>query len=278
MRDERKKQARSNKQTRRSNTANPRQSLFLEKNELPRVGLEPTTLMYRCAVLLCFVCLFDLDCCCFLSSFSSLIKHDTLYSRQSALPTELPRQLSWLGPNLTSHMYMNMQDLLALEATATGLGPQCFKPATPLSVPAWQQVLESHPDRYFVEYILSGIGRGFHIGADRARLVLKQSPMHKCVSMPLLWESMWWRRGLRGGLGPLPPQLARLCHTSPIGLIPKPHQPGRWRLIVDLPSPHDGSVNDAISVDHCHMHYASVLHAAAMHGQTARPRDHASKD
>ena len=28
---------------------------------------------------------------------------DILYSRQSALPTELPRQLSWLGPNLTSH-------------------------------------------------------------------------------------------------------------------------------------------------------------------------------
>ena len=31
MRDERKKQARSNKQTRQSNTAHPRQSLFLEK-------------------------------------------------------------------------------------------------------------------------------------------------------------------------------------------------------------------------------------------------------
>ena len=29
--------------------------------------------------------------------------HDTLYSRQSALPAELPRQHSWLGPNLTSH-------------------------------------------------------------------------------------------------------------------------------------------------------------------------------
>ena len=27
----------------------------------------------------------------------------TLYSRQSALPTQLPRQISWLGPNLTSH-------------------------------------------------------------------------------------------------------------------------------------------------------------------------------
>ena len=45
--EERKKQARSNKQTRQSNTAHPRQLLFLEKNELPRVGLEPTTL-YTC--------------------------------------------------------------------------------------------------------------------------------------------------------------------------------------------------------------------------------------
>ena len=42
--EERKKQARSNKQTRLSNTAHSRQSLFLRKNELPQVGLEPTTL------------------------------------------------------------------------------------------------------------------------------------------------------------------------------------------------------------------------------------------
>ena len=40
--EERKKQARTNKQTRQSNTAHPRQ--FPKKNELPRVGLEPTTL------------------------------------------------------------------------------------------------------------------------------------------------------------------------------------------------------------------------------------------
>ena len=44
--EERKKQARSNKQTRQRNTAHTRQSLFLEKNELRRVGLEPTTHVY----------------------------------------------------------------------------------------------------------------------------------------------------------------------------------------------------------------------------------------
>ena len=163
--------------------------------------------------------------------------------------------------------YWYMQDLLALEATATGLGPQCFKPATPLSIPAWQQALESHPDKYFVEYILSGIGRGFHIGADRARLVLKRSPSNLPSvrqHATIVEEHVVEERAAGRLLGPLPPQLARLCHTSPISLIPKPHQPGRWRLIVDLSSPHDGSVNDAISVDHCHMYYASVLHAAAM--------------
>ena len=39
----------------------------------------------------------------FLAASGGTRTHDTLYSRQSALPTELPRQLSWLGPNLTSH-------------------------------------------------------------------------------------------------------------------------------------------------------------------------------
>ena len=41
MRDERKKQARSNKQTRQSNTAHPRQSLFLEKMSCLRWDSNP---------------------------------------------------------------------------------------------------------------------------------------------------------------------------------------------------------------------------------------------
>ena len=29
-------------------------------------------------------------------------------------------------------------------------------------------------------------------------------------------------------MGPVPEHLNPLCHCSPIWLIPKPHQPGRW--------------------------------------------------
>lgn len=35
-------------------------------------------------------------------------------------------------------------------------------------------------------------------------------------------------------------------HTSRIGVIPKKHQPGKFRLIVDLSSPRGKSVNDRI--------------------------------
>ena len=59
-------------------------------------------------------------------------------------------------------------------------------------------------------------------------------------------------------LGPLPPQLAALCHISPMGLIPKTNQPGKWRLIVDLSTPQGASINDAIDSSHCSLHYASI--------------------
>ena len=38
-----------------------------------------------------------------------------------------------------------------------------------------------------------------------------------------------------------------LVRTIPIGLIPKPHQPGKWRMIVDLSFPYNDGVNADIS-------------------------------
>ena len=45
---------------------------------------------------------------------------------------------------------------------------------------------------------------------------------------------------------------------NPIGLIPKPHRPGKWRLIVNLSAPEGHSVNDGISKELASMHYASM--------------------
>ena len=47
-------------------------------------------------------------------------------------------------------------------------------------------------------------------------------------------------------------------HTSPLGLVPKGHVAGQWRLIVDLSSPMSSSINDGIAKDLCLVRYASM--------------------
>ena len=47
-------------------------------------------------------------------------------------------------------------------------------------------------------------------------------------------------------------------HISPFGVIPKNHQPGKWRLILDLSSPAGRSVNDGIPKAPFSLHYVSV--------------------
>ena len=56
--------------------------------------------------------------------------------------------------------------------------------------------------------------------------------------------------------------LAEVIHTSKLGVIPKKHQPGKWRLIVDLSSPKGASTNDFVSPALCSLSYASVEDAA----------------
>ena len=51
---------------------------------------------------------------------------------------------------------------------------------------------------------------------------------------------------------------------NPIGVIPKPHQLGKFHMIVDLSAPQDASVNDLINVQLCALSYASVEQAARL--------------
>lgn len=47
-------------------------------------------------------------------------------------------------------------------------------------------------------------------------------------------------------------------HPSPIGIIPKKHKPGKWRLIVDLSAPESHSVNDGIEKALYSLSYISI--------------------
>ena len=52
--------------------------------------------------------------------------------------------------------------------------------------------------------------------------------------------------------------------SNRFGVIPKPHDPGKWRLIVDLFYPKGVSVTDGISVTDSSMVYSSINDAARL--------------
>ena len=58
-------------------------------------------------------------------------------------------------------------------------------------------------------------------------------------------------------LGPFKRSLFPEVHVSPFGVIPKA-DPRKWRLILDLSSPHGNSVNDGIAKELCSLSYVSV--------------------
>ena len=64
--------------------------------------------------------------------------------------------------------------------------------------------------------------------------------------------------------GKLTPAGSGPVHTSPMGLVPKARQPGKFRIICDLSAPSGGSVNDGIDPDLCSLSYANVDDAVSL--------------
>jgi len=59
-------------------------------------------------------------------------------------------------------------------------------------------------------------------------------------------------------LGPFPRGSIPGRQINCLGVVPKGHTPGWWRLVTDLSFPEGGSVNDGIDPTLCSLHYTSV--------------------
>lgn len=127
---------------------------------------------------------------------------------------------------------------------------------------AWEAELKSHPDSEFSAFLVDGIKHGFcdhssHVGASAAKNTHSAGEHPEPIDH-YIWEEVdaghiiRLHSGEAGGEG---------VHVSRFGVIPKPHQPGKWRLITDLSSPKGSSVNDGISPSLCLVSYATVDNA-----------------
>lgn len=132
---------------------------------------------------------------------------------------------------------------------------------TPLKREAFRELLQEHPDRGFREYILEGLEHGFRVGFGYSMVSCKcaKRNMVSAEEHPEVVERYLAKeRRLGRVIGPLECARFPQVQVSRFGVIPKPHQPGEWRLIVDLSYPTGSSVNDGIEAKLCSLRYPSV--------------------
>ena len=135
-------------------------------------------------------------------------------------------------------------------------------PHSPLKLEFWSQELASHPDRYYVAYLLEGIAKGFRIGFNR-RCSLYSCSNNMPIKDPAV-VSEYLQREVQLGRMHRHEVKSPKIHLSPLGAIPKKHKPGKWRLIVDLSSPAGASINDGISTEWSSVSYVSIDHLSSL--------------
>ena len=169
--------------------------------------------------------------------------------------------------------YRYTSDLLSLKhssetrAPSTSIDARLASISSPLNIKAWSKFLSTHPDKDFRDYILQGIQYGFHIGTFTAKVTVPleaaRSNMHSTKNHPEVIDEYVQQELHQGNfLGPFPPHTAPVVHINRFGVIPKKHQPGKWRLITDLSFPEGASVNSTIDTKLCSLKYITVEEVA----------------
>ena len=108
--------------------------------------------------------------------------------------------------------------------------------------------------------LIEGISEGFRIGFDHSQKLrsakrnMRSATEHPDIVQKYLCEEMQEGRVA----GPFQPGEVTGLHISRFGVIPKRHQTGKWRLIIDLSHPEGNSVNDGIPPDLCSLSYSKV--------------------
>ena len=164
--------------------------------------------------------------------------------------------------------YCYTDDLLSLEAAISyeaNLPDKCRHIVSPLKAAVWELLLNKHPDRQFVDYLIRGLHGGFRIGCSASAQELQSvsTNMPSATLHPEVIDKYLQDEVENNRVVEVPDLVACGIHVSRFGAIPKKRQPGRWRLIVDLSSPSERSVNDYISPLLCSLSYVSVEDAAA---------------
>ena len=117
-----------------------------------------------------------------------------------------------------------------------------------------------------MDYVLSGIAHGFDIGfLPQFPVTSARKNKASATAHPEIVDAYLQNEVALGRVaGPFLSSPLPNLHVSSFGVIPKAGQPGKWRLILDLSSPHGRSVNDGIDPEQFSLQYIKFDEVVAM--------------
>ena len=131
---------------------------------------------------------------------------------------------------------------------------------TPLVLDEFARELAAYPSSK-QRYVLGGIRLGVHVGLEPSRVSLRSRSlnMRSALDHAEVVDEYLAAELAAGRLaGPFNHPPIPSLQVSPFGVIPKNHQPGKGRWILDLSSPAGHSVNDGIPKDPYSLKYVTV--------------------
>ena len=137
-----------------------------------------------------------------------------------------------------------------------------YKPLQRVSHEVIAQLTRDHPDKELVDFVASGFRDGFKLGMTSTpapRGLCKNS--QKVRQNPEIAQQLVDEEVKKGHiLGPFDMQPLPEMWFSPLNIVPKAGNPGKWRLIHDLAYPYDGkkSINDCIPSCNLRVNYQHI--------------------
>ena len=148
--------------------------------------------------------------------------------------------------NIINGHYRYTSDLLALASSPSSPQKAPWPHyRSPVRLDLLRPSLEAHPDQAYASYISEGLSHGFRIGFNHQLVSLRSCQRNHpscCAKPEVVKERISSELAAGRLLGPITPDHLPLVHCSPMGLVPKPHQPNKFRLIVDLSYPNSSNI------------------------------------
>ena len=134
---------------------------------------------------------------------------------------------------------------------------------SPLIPSQWQQELRHHPDKKYIKYILQGIEEGFKIEFSDSQ-ILQPSTSNLSTPNPSVITDYLAKEVFLNRMWKYPLMQPPQDSYQPSRCYSQEKKTGKYRLIMDLSSPKNFSVNDGIDSELSSLSYASIDHLSSL--------------